>query len=53
MTFRESSEGINSMVQRQEATPREAPIKREERNLGSESIGIARKSAYSQERGCS
>ena len=39
MTFRESSEGINSMVQRQEATPREAPIKREERNLGSESIG--------------
>ena len=41
------------MVQRQEATPREVPIKREERNLGSESIGIARKSAYSQERGCS
>ena len=41
------------LIGKQEATPREAPIKREERNLGSESIGIARKSAYSQERGCS
>ena len=53
MTFRESSEGTNSMVQRQEATPREAPTKREERNLGSESIGDPRKNVYSQERGCS
>ena len=41
MTFKESFEGINSMVLigKQEATPREVPIKRKERNLGSESIG--------------
>ena len=53
MTFRESSEGTNSMVQRQEATPREVPKTSELRSLGREGIGIARKSAYSQERGCS
>ena len=50
MTFRESSEGINSMVQRQEATPREVPKTSELRNLGREGIGERiRRGIYSRE----